>query len=129
MNRAQRMEVGSDWSNTFMFKGGTPPMPISISDWTLEGKAWASELPSKSIDLVLDEQLEVESYQIQSHDITRDRLLQIGQVVQVLIVRLEESETQLLGSGMVEIEILRTYPQPTRPILKFKIMNNEGPAR
>jgi len=140
MNYVQQMVVGSDWSSTFLFKSGTPSIPVPIVDWTIEGKAWKSHYEWTSLFLTTEEilndedeiippRLKIQPYIVQAKDIKNDRSLVIGQEVQILIVTLEEDDTFFLGEGTIEFEIRRVDPQPTRPILKFQMVNKKSYVR
>lgn len=126
MPKIQRMEVGADWSHTFLFKGGSPRVPLAINGWTLEGKASITELEATTIDLAMDTHLTIEDYVITEDDLAADPDLVVGQEVQVLRVALSDQDTTDLGVNTVTIQIRRTAPRPLRPILRMQIVNHEG---
>lgn len=147
MNKVQRMQVGYDWSSSFLFKGGDPPVPISIVDWTVAGTATLTAWTSKYVDLLtyqtyppqpvnpieppgtppiaIDPKLTFMDYVIQESDLAYDQTLVPGQTVNLLVVTLIGDDTYYLGPGMVDFEIIRSDPTPNRPILRFRIMNHE----
>lgn len=134
----QRMVVGNDWSGSFVLKGGYPSLPITLTDWTISGKAWLSQLPSKYKILSITETTEgdppttipprliIQNHVVTESDLRSDRSLIVGSTVQMLIVKLEEADTEYFGEGVIEFEIKRTAPQPTRPILRFRVANYES---
>jgi hypothetical protein len=125
-NRVMRLETGSGWSHAFLIKGGDPPVPLTISDWTLEGKASIKQLESTTVDLVLGNGLDVVDHVITEPDLEFDETLEVGQEVQLLKVSLTAEETDELGVNIILFEVRRTNPQPTRPVLRFSIHNNRG---
>jgi hypothetical protein len=126
MPRAQKMETGSDWSHAFVLKGGDPPVPLTISDWTLEGKASIKQLESTEVLLYPGEGLDIVDHVITEADLAADETLQVGQEIQLLKVSLTADQTDELGPNIVLFEIRRTDPPPIRRILSFSIRNNRG---
>ena len=138
MRLIQRMEVDSGWSISFLFQTGTPALPVALSDWMFDGKAWISELPSSYLNLttlevilpddtVVPPRLTVQDYVIRETDISINPNLVVGQQVQLLVITLDEDDTAYLGDGVVEFEVRRVEPLPVRPIIKFKTVNHPGP--
>jgi hypothetical protein len=104
----QKMQVNAAWSSIFQFMVGNPPVPQSLSTWTLIGTAQRANLPNNNLDLV--------------------PRMDLGTDTSQLIISLTNLDTASLGVGRIVFEVLRIDPPPYRPILKFYIENNDGVA-
>jgi hypothetical protein len=104
------MQTNSAWSSVFQFTIGTttPPVPLSLSTWTLTGKVQRVNLPNNQLDLT--------------------PRMSLGTDTSQLTISLTDADTALLGVGNIVFEVLRINPPPQRPILKFYIDNYDGVA-
>ena len=121
----ERLETGSDWSHSYLLMGGNPPVHITVSGWTLVGKVSLAELESTEIDLT-GNKLQVITHVITEDDLEEFEGLPVGQEVTLINVSLSGNDTEILGPGLVEIEIKRTSPSPVKTIIRHKIRNFMG---
>ena len=104
--RVPRMQTNAAWvSPAISFSLGTPPQPVDITGWMLAGVACS---PTASVLL----------------DAASGRLALAGDGK--LVIHLDEADTAALGSGRVDVELMRVAPAPRRPLLRFTIVNHRG---
>jgi hypothetical protein len=121
----ERMETGAEWAHSYLLMGGRPPVPITVSAWTLVGKVSLAELESTEIPLTEDK-LKIINHTITEDDLEEFEGLPVGQEVTLIQVSLTEDDTEILGPGTVEIEIRRTDPRPRKTIIRHRIRNFQG---
>lgn len=103
---AQRLQTNADWRAQFRFTG------VDLTDWTLVGRALSDKGANRYVDLsVAGGQLTIDDAETGT-----------------FTVDLTAAESLYLREGLITFEILRTDPEPRRPVLRFTIKNHKGVA-
>lgn len=122
---SKRMETGSDWSHSFALMTGRPPRPVDVSAWTLVGKMTLAELESTEVMLTGDK-LQVVNHTVTEDDLEEFEGLPVGQEITLIRVSLTGDDTEILGPGVVQVEIKKTNPPPREVIIRRRFRNFQG---